>query len=113
MPCSVGGAPTSGQCRVTGLPPNRAASNRDRRLDRGMRLVALEREVLVAELGELADLTVETHAREGTRGARKLLARLVQVVEVEVRVAQRAHELGGREAGRSGERRGGEEGRSR
>src|SRR6185369_8810200 len=73
------------------------ALDRDRGLDGRIRLVALEREVLVAETGELADLRVEAHAREGARGARKLLACLGHVVEIKMRVAQREHELGGRE----------------
>src|SRR5436190_3940433 len=73
--------------------------NCDRRLDGRVRLVALEGEVFVLELEQLAACGVEAHAREGARAAGELLARLLEVVEVQMRVAQREDELAGLEAG--------------
>src|SRR5207248_4057743 len=70
-----------------------ARSNGDRRLDRGMRLVALEREVLVLEFQQFAARGVEAHAREGTGRTVDLLARLLEVIQVEMCVAEREDEL--------------------
>src|SRR5437660_5026191 len=64
-----------------------------------MGLVALEGEVLVLELQQLAARGVEAHARERARGAGELLARLLEMVEIEVRVAEREDELAGLEVG--------------
>src|SRR5512146_19768 len=70
-----------------------AASDSDRRLDRRMRLVALETEILVAKAENVFYRRVEMHQRQWPRRARKLLARLIQVIEVQMRVTQRMHEL--------------------
>src|SRR5438093_385863 len=58
-----------------------------------MGVVALQREVLEAERGEVLHLRVEPHARKRPRRALELLARLLEVVQIEVRVAQRRAEL--------------------
>src|SRR5207247_1840157 len=58
-----------------------------------MGVVALQREVLEAERGEVLHLRVEPHARKRPRRALELLARLLEVVQIEVRVAQRQDEL--------------------
>ena len=42
---------------------------------------------------------LEAQAREGTRLALQLLARLLQMVEIKVRIAQRQDEIGGFQAG--------------
>jgi hypothetical protein len=63
--------------------------NGDRRLDGGVRLVALEGEVFVLELEQLAAGGIEAHARERTRRAGERLARLLEMVQIEVRVAER------------------------
>src|SRR5436309_2704071 len=57
-----------------------------------MGVVALQREVLEAERGEVLHLRVEPHARKRPRRALELLARLLEVVQIEVRVAQRQDE---------------------
>src|SRR3989442_11067802 len=64
-----------------------------------MRLVALEREVLVLELEQLAARGVEAHAREGARRTVELLARLLEMIQIKMRVAEREDELAGLEAG--------------
>src|SRR5512138_1257529 len=74
--------------------------NSHRRLDRRVRVVALEREILVAEAKDVRHVRVELHRRQGPRRAGKLLARLVEVVEVEMRIAQRVNEVAGCKASR-------------
>src|SRR5689334_10600488 len=64
-----------------------------------MRLVALEGEVLVLEVEQLAPRGIQTHARERARWTSQLLASLLEVVEVEVRVAERQDELTGLQVG--------------
>src|SRR3954469_1222598 len=64
-----------------------------------MGLVALDSEVFVLEFEQLAACGVEAHAREGARAAGELLARLLEVVEVEMSVAEGEDELAGLEAG--------------
>src|SRR5437870_4706398 len=64
-----------------------------------MRLVALEREILVLELEQLAPRGVEAHAREGPRRAGELRARLLEVIEIQVRIAEGEDELAGLETG--------------
>src|SRR5205814_10023669 len=73
--------------------------NSDRRLYGRIRLIGLEGEVFVLEPEQLAARRSETHAREGARRALELLARLPEIVEVEVRVAERQDEFAGLEAG--------------
>ena len=68
-------------------------SNGDRCLDRGVRVVALEREVLVAEIFQLGHRGIEEHAWKRTRFTRKLLARLLKVVHVEMEVSESVDEL--------------------
>src|SRR6185437_13799176 len=75
------------------------ASHRDLRLDVRVRIVALEDEVLVAEGEQILGGRSETHGRHLARRSAELLARLLEVVEIEVRVAERMDEVAGREAG--------------
>src|SRR3546814_8428749 len=65
-----------------------ARSHRHRRLDRGQWLVALDRDVVVAEPEQVAYRRVELQHRQGARLARQLFARLLEVVRVQVRIAQ-------------------------
>ncbi len=69
------------------------ASDRDRRLDGGMRRVGLEGEVLEAESEQVLHRAIEAHAGEGPRRAGELLAGLLEVIEVEVGVAESEDEL--------------------
>src|SRR5690606_27075643 len=68
-------------------------SDRDRRLDRGVRVVAGQLEILVAEGEQIPDLGVELHPRQRARLARELLARLLEVIEVQMRVAEGVNEF--------------------
>src|SRR3546814_8667162 len=70
-----------------------ARSHRHRRLDRGQWLVALDRDVVVAEPEQVAYRRVELQHRQGARLARQLFARLLEVVRVQVRIAQGVHEV--------------------
>ena len=72
-------------------------SHRHRRPDRRVRLVALDRDVLVAEIEDRAHRRVQPQARQRPRLARELEARLLQVVQVEMRVAEGVHEVAGLE----------------
>src|SRR5436305_12518731 len=55
--------------------------HRDRRFDRGVRVVVLEREVAELELEDRSHLGIETHRRQRARVARELFAGLIDVVE--------------------------------
>src|SRR5580765_6253680 len=80
--------------RMTCLPPGVIArSYGDRRLDARVRVVALDRDVLEVEAVDRADLGVEHQRRQRPRLARELQPRLVEVVGVEVGVAERVHEV--------------------
>src|SRR4051812_44040573 len=70
-------------------------SHGDRGLDGRVGLVALEGEVLELEVEQLAARGVEAHAGKRMGSAPELLARLLEVVEIEVRVAQRKNEFAG------------------
>ena len=62
--------------------------NGDGGFDAGVRVVALEGEVFVAEAEEVAHGGVEPHGGQGARGAGELLVDLVEVVFVNVEVAK-------------------------
>ena len=62
--------------------------NGDGSLDRGMRVVTLEREVLEAEIFQLGHRRIEEHPREWTRFARELFAGLIQMIHIEVEVTE-------------------------
>ena len=64
-----------------------------------MRVVGFEREVFVLEVEQLFHRRIQLQAREGARRAGELLAHLLEVVQVDVRVAEREHELAGLEVG--------------
>src|SRR4051812_33859925 len=64
-------------------PSGSKSSNRDLGLDRGVRVIARELKVAVDEIEEAMDLRVEPHGREPARLAGELLARLLDVVQVE------------------------------
>src|SRR4051812_31844867 len=67
--------------------------HRDLRLDMWMRFVALEREILVVEGKNISNRGIEAHARQRARRACELQPRLLDVVEIEVRVPERVDEL--------------------
>src|SRR5262249_25876636 len=60
-----------------------------------MRLVILQREVFVLEREDVLHVGIELHLRQRIGAARKLLARLIEVVQIEMRVAERVNELAG------------------
>src|SRR6201996_3279935 len=62
-----------------------------------MRLVVLEREIPMAEGEDVLHFGIYAHRGQRKGLARKLLARLVEMVEIEMRVAEGVHELAGRE----------------
>src|SRR5215469_2681568 len=72
--------------------PAHADSHRDLRLDMRMGIVAFESEVLIAEREQVAHRR-EPQGRQRTRRARKLRPRLLDVVQIEVRVAEGMDEL--------------------
>ena len=67
-----------------------------------MRVVAFEREVLVAEILERFHRWVQDHARERAAVAGQLLARLLQMVGVEMKIAERMDKLPGLQSGHLG-----------
>src|ERR1700733_15469405 len=58
------------------------------RLDVRMRLIAFEREILIAERENIPNLRIEAHVRQRIGLARELLARLVEMIEIEMRGAE-------------------------
>src|SRR5438105_12515910 len=72
----------------------------DRRADRRVRVVALEGEILVPEGEEILHRGVEAHRRQRLWRACQLLVGLLEMVEVEMRVAERVHEFAGLVPGR-------------
>ena len=54
-----------------------------------MRLVAFQRKVLVAKSKQVLDRRVQVEPGEGIRRAAQLLPRLVEMVQVQVRIAER------------------------
>src|SRR5882757_3084907 len=64
-------------------------------LDVRVRIVAFERKVLVTEREDILDVRIDLHDRQWTRRPRQLQPRLFQMVGVEMRVAERVHEIAG------------------
>src|SRR5947208_2212985 len=64
-------------------------------LDVRVRIVAFERKVLVAEREDILHVRIDLHDRQRTRRPRQLQPRLFKVVGVEMRVAERVHEIAG------------------
>src|SRR3712207_3069570 len=58
--------------------------HRDRRANRGMGIVADQLEVLEAKVADLLHLTIELHAWKRTEAARQLLARLLEMVLIQM-----------------------------
>src|SRR5579883_86728 len=75
----------------------RPRSHRDLGLDARMRIVVFEGEILVAEGEQILGGGGKPHGRQRARRARELQARLVEMVQVEMRVAERVDEVAGRE----------------
>src|SRR5512145_2875315 len=71
----------------------RVRSDRDRRLDGRMRIVAFQREVLELETEDVAHRGVDLHGRQRARLARQLQCGLFHVVGIQVRVAEGMHEI--------------------
>ena len=67
--------------------------NADGAFDCWPRVVAFEGEVFVLELEDVLHLWIDAHTRKLSRFAGKLQMNLVEVVEVDVRVARRVDEV--------------------
>src|SRR6185437_13432588 len=66
-------------------------------MDRRVRVVADQLEVLVDEIEQRAHLGIELNPRQGTRLPPELLVSLVEMVEIEMHVAEGMDELAGSE----------------
>src|SRR5206468_2394837 len=64
-----------------------------RSFDRRMRIVSFQREVFVPEGKQIAHIRVEPHQWQPPRFAFELLARLLEMVEIQMRVSEGVHEL--------------------
>src|SRR5215208_1795870 len=73
-----------------GDPPT---SDRDGRSDRGIRVVVLDRDVIEGELEQRPHRRVEAQPRQGPRLAGELESCLLEMVEVQVRIAEGVHEV--------------------
>src|SRR4029079_5814015 len=67
----------------------RGCSYGNRRLDVRVRIVALERKVLVPEREDILHIRIDLHDRQLPCRARQLQPRLFEMVGVEMRVAER------------------------
>ena len=74
---------------VVGTTPQAAG----RRPDRGVRIVVLDRDVLETEIEQRFDRRIELELRQGTRRARQLFARLFEMVQIEMRIAECVDEV--------------------
>lgn len=75
--------------------PKERQSNRYRCFDRGMRVVAGEGEIFEAEIVNAFHGRIQLHARQRTKLAGELLARLVEMVLVKVEIAEGVDEFAG------------------
>src|SRR3974390_3605312 len=74
-------------------------SHRHLGLDVRMRIVVLDREVLITEAEDLVCLRIDSHFRQRPRRARQLQPRLLDMIHVKMRVVEGVHELPGLIAG--------------
>src|SRR6478672_4013969 len=104
-PCPITPLRATAATRTTLLPPGvmTSASYGDGRLDARVRVVALHVDVLELEGVDLTDRRVEPQLGLRPRVAGQLEPRLVEVVEVEVGVAQGVHEVADVEVGDLGD----------
>ena len=77
----------------------RSRSHRHLGLDVRMRLVAFEREILVAEGEDVLHRRIEPQRRQRLRRARQLQMRLLEMIEIKMRVAEGVDELAGLKPG--------------
>ena len=70
----------------------------DRGLDRGVRVVAFQREILVAEILEVLHVGIEQHSRERARFAGELDAGLLQMIGIKMEIAESVDKLLGFES---------------
>src|ERR1700722_20397439 len=68
-------------------------------LDMRVRVVAFEHEVFIAEREDILHRRVDLHHRQGAPRTRQLQPRLLQMVRIQMRVAERMNEVAGLEAG--------------
>src|SRR5580698_5643785 len=84
--------PARAQCYLNAtavVAPQRACrSHRHLGLDMRVRIIAFEREVLVAKRQQISDGGIEQHPRQRARRTRQLQPRLIEMVKVEMRVAE-------------------------
>src|SRR5215469_4859989 len=89
--------PRRGRSRArTAVDPRRRRavhrSHRDLGLDVRMRIVAFEAEILVAEREQILNDRTDAHSRQRARRTRELEPRLLEMIEIEMRVAERMDE---------------------
>ena len=68
-------------------------SDRNRRADRRMRIITDKRHVLKAKREQIPHGRIEPQPRQGARLTRKLFARLLEVIRVEVQISKRMHKV--------------------
>src|SRR5215467_7641155 len=68
-------------------------SHRDRSLDVRVRLIVLQREVFIFETENVFHRWVQLHGRQRIGPSRKLFARLVQMIEIQMGVAESVDEF--------------------
>ncbi len=63
-----------------------------------MRIVILDDDVIISKIENRCDGRIEFEARQRSWRSRQLFARLIEMIEIEMRVAECMHEVAGREA---------------
>ena len=81
-------------------------SNRNRRRYGWVRLVAHQFKILVAKTEYIVHIGIDPHLRRVQGFTGQLLVRLLQVIQVQVRIAQGVHKLAGLQAGHLGHHQG-------
>src|SRR5271169_6519000 len=74
------------------VKPGHNGLHRHSGLDMRMRLVTFEREILVAEREKILDRGIDPQRRQRPRLAGELQARLLEMIQIKVRVAERVYE---------------------
>src|SRR3569623_3273847 len=73
-------------------------SHGDRRFDSGVGVIGDQLEIFITKIEQRSDCGIEDHARHWIRRTLQLQFRLFEMIEIELSIAERVHEIAGLEA---------------